>query len=172
MHARAANGNRTADRAAIRYPPARAAPARTHFAPHIPATAAARHQVLFGGKPLSVRSRRFFRRRAKSKGFKLSQSYPAALPVSLKDAILTGNKQPTPVTATELRGMMTQKTGAASIPDRRHFRQMLLALAGVIALAPAPAAAEANDDSVTLRNAVQPALHAVRKLSLRPARRI
>jgi len=43
---------------------------------------------------------------------------------------------------------MTQKTGAAAIPDRRPFRQMLLALVGVIILTPAPAAAETSADSV------------------------
>ncbi|MEO9527403.1 tetratricopeptide repeat protein [Roseibium sp.] len=45
--------------------------------------------------------------------------------------------------------MMTQETGAVAKPDRGPFRLMLLAFAGVLALAPAVASAETTSDSVT-----------------------
>ncbi|MCK7612708.1 hypothetical protein [Roseibium sediminicola] len=64
------------------------------FAPHIPATASAGLQALFGRKPpprtISLSN---YDDEQNQKDLNRQKVIPAALPVSLKDAIVKGNKQ-------------------------------------------------------------------------------
>lgn len=65
-----------------------------------------------------------------------------ALPRSLKDAIVKGNKRQFRLLLKEVRGTMTKTTGAVAKMDRKPFKLKLLALVSAIALFPAAANAE------------------------------